>query len=59
MDIVAEHRSEIISEASQSDFSGQPMTIDWRDHVQECIENLYSELEVQDDETLSHNEVQP
>lgn len=55
MDIIAEHRSEIISEASQSDFNGQPMTVDWRDQVQECVENLYSE--VQDDETLSHNEV--
>ena len=55
MDIIAEHRSEAISETNQNDFDGQPIAEDWRNHVQECVENLYSE--VQDDETLSHNEV--
>lgn len=55
MDIIAEHRSEIISETTQSDINGQPMPENWRSHVQECTENLYSEM--QDDETLSHNEV--
>lgn len=55
MDIIAEHRSEVISETNQSDFSGQPVSEDWRNHVQECVDNLYSE--VSDDETLNHYEV--
>ena len=55
MDIIAEHRSEVISETDQSDFNGQPIAEDWRNHVQECVENLY--IEVQDDETLHHTEV--
>lgn len=55
MDTIAKHRNEIISETSQSDFNGQPMSNDWRDHVQESTENLYSEVE--DDESLRHYEV--
>ena len=55
MDVIAEHRSEIISETGHSDITGQPMSENWRNHVQDCTENLYSEM--QDDETLTHNEV--
>ena len=55
MDIIAKHRSEVISETDQSDFYEQPISEDWRNHVQECVENLYSE--VQDDKTMTHNEV--
>lgn len=55
MDLIAKHRSEVISETNQRDFYEQPITEDWRNHVEECVENLYSE--VQDDETMSRNEV--
>ena len=52
MDVIAKHRSEAISETNQSNFIGQLITEDWRNHVQECIDNLYNEM--QDDDSLSH-----
>ena len=45
MDITAKHRSEIISETSQTDFNGQSVSADWRDHIQVCTENFYTEIE--------------
>jgi len=45
MDITAKHRSEIISETSQTDFNGQLISTDWRNHIQECTENFYTEIE--------------
>lgn len=45
MDITAKHRSEIISETSQTDFNGQLVSADWRDHIQVCTENFYTEIE--------------
>jgi len=54
MDVIAKHRSEAISETNQSDFNGQPITEDWRNQVQECVENLYNEMQA--DDSLSHEE---
>ncbi|XP_065899786.1 ephrin type-B receptor 3-like isoform X2 [Dysidea avara] len=45
MDVTAKHRSEIISETSQTDFNGHSISTDWRDHIQACAENFYTEIE--------------